>query len=299
MIRSSVSSSATGRPRSSVNAGSRRSTRKTLYSSTIGDTRGRSTAVAIRLSSSVSSRSMSDMQSDDVSTALPNAANSLHVRRGGPATRRAIEHTPNSKSCPESVASYSDAPAFTRKLPSDTNNGGLRISIARASPRAGRTRPRVLSPSKPAAASSAMEYPTSYNRYIVALPSTRRSSAMQDFLRSEHAVFVRRLSRNRLADIPKFDDPPLVVEAKDVHDSDLRRSGLQLQSRMYRDQVAFGDRPLNLKRLVRILHRVLLHARCQGGRVTAEIGIVVAKRRRDILLVCLPYIAGRCHLQQG
>ena len=64
---------------------------------------------------------------------------------------------------------------------------------------------------------------------------------------------------NGLPDVPELDDPILLVEAENVDDRYVLDSRPQPHSRMYRDEVAFGDRSLNLKRLIGIFCRVPLH----------------------------------------
>jgi hypothetical protein len=97
-------------------------------------------------------------------TAFPNAVNSSHVISVGAVTRTRSDTTPKWKILAETSASSGRPPTTSRSGPSETEIGGVRISIACASPRLGRARSGPLEASSPSARSRWISYPTSCSR---------------------------------------------------------------------------------------------------------------------------------------
>jgi hypothetical protein len=118
-----------------------------------GARNGRSVALRIRAASAWRCAEKSAALSA-AWTAFPKAVNSSHVISVGAVTRTRSETTPKWKIRADTSASIGHPSTTSRLGPSETDTGGVKISIAWASARLGRARSGALDASSSSARSS-------------------------------------------------------------------------------------------------------------------------------------------------
>jgi hypothetical protein len=109
----------------------------------------------------------------------------------------------------------------------------------------------------------------------------------------EHAIYIRRIGRDRLSDIPKFCDL-VALEPENVHGSQAYLARLLNDLRMDGNQLAIPDHVLNGQPHVRELVVVLLHPFLQRR----EIRVVMPAIHGCIFPVSLLDLAGLDQFQE-
>src|SRR5262249_47730945 len=98
-----------------------------------------------------------------------------------------------------------------------------------------------------------------------------------------------RVRRHCLAYIPQLNDM-ITIEAEDMDGGHSSITWLQLHAGVNCHKVPVLKGVLHLKNLVRIAGRILLHSSHERLRVALEEGVVMAKVRADIGVVCLAHL---------